>query len=219
MKKRQDNIVGLVGELIKLDMVKNICGLSFNGYLAKIETPRTSGVKDEVVVAFTDADVMNWAGKTEEMEMMVGARLLITGCQQTLKDFESGRILVFVLANCVAVSPNAIMQNDVALTGELAYEPKYRVTARGIRVADFFVKTQNMLTAGICYIPCICWHRKAQEVAEWKPGDKVTLMGRCQSRNYEKQIEGRREIRTAYEVSVYQIERTEGTGNVWLLRE
>lgn len=74
-----------------------------------------------------------------------------------------------------------------------------------------FVKVQNVLTAGTCYIPCICWQETADEVAEWKQGDKVKLLGRYQSREYSKlkdiDNEESRETRTAYELSVNYIER------------
>lgn len=135
----------------------------------------------------------------------------MAGKVQTLKDFESGRVLVYVLADFVALSPKAMQQDDAALVGELAYKPVYRETPRGKRITDIFVKVQNVLTAGICYVPCICWQETADEVAGWQQGDKVKLLGRYQSREYSKlkdiDNEESREIRTAYELSVNHIER------------
>lgn len=104
-----------------------------------------------------------------------------------------------------------MQQDDVAVVGELAYKPVHRVTPRGKHIADMFVKVQNVLTAGTCYIPCICWQETADEVAEWQQGDKVKLLGRYQSREYSKlkdiDNEESRETRTAYELSVNYIER------------
>lgn len=129
---------------------------------------------------------------------------------QTLKDFASGKMLVFVLADFVATSPKAMTQDDIALVGELAYTPKHRETPRGKRITDIFIKVQNVLTAGTCHIPCICWQETADEVAGWQQGDKVKLLGRYQSREYKKLIDIDKqtiETRTAYEVSVSQIKR------------
>ena len=56
-KGRIRNAAGLAGELTELEEVTDICGLRFNGYLAKIETKRPSGIIDEVIVAFTEAAV------------------------------------------------------------------------------------------------------------------------------------------------------------------
>lgn len=208
--RKLENVVGLAGELTELAEVNNICGLPFTGYLGKIETPRLSGITDEVVVAFEDSVIMRQDDAENGVlwEFKTGSRLLISGKMQTLKDFESGRVLVFILADYVALSPKAMLQNDIALMGELAYAPVHRVTPRGKRITDIFVKVQNKLTAGTCYIPCICWQEQADEVAGWQRGDTVELLGRYQSRQYEKVIDtdsGSRERRTAYEVSVRQI--------------
>ena len=53
----KDNAAGLAGELKEIEEVTELCGLRFNGYLAKIETPRPRGTLDEVIVAFTDGKV------------------------------------------------------------------------------------------------------------------------------------------------------------------
>lgn len=214
---RLKNVVGLAGELTELEEVNNICGLPFSGYLGKIETPRPSGITDEVVVAFEDSVIMRQDDAENGVlwEFAAGSRLLISGKMQTLKDFESGRVLVFILADYVALSPKAMLQNDVALVGELAYAPVHRETPRGKRITDIFVKVQNELTAGTCYIPCICWQETADEVANWQKGDKVKLLGRYQSREYVKstetqngdKLEIRKETKVAYELSVQEIER------------
>lgn len=217
------NAVGLAGEITELNEVSNICGLPFSGYLGKIGTPRPSGIIDEVVVAIEKGIAVMQGGIAFESAAVPGSRLLLSGKMQTLKDFESGRVLVFILADYVAVSPKAMLQNDVALVGELAYKPRYRETPRGKRIADIFVRVQNELTAGTCYIPCICWQEQADEAAGWEQGDKVKLLGRYQSREYKKTTEiiyadnqpaeKKTEIRTAYELSVQQIERIGEAGH------
>lgn len=215
--RKLENVVGLAGELTELAEVNNICGLSFSGYLGKIETPRLNGTVDEVVVAIEKDTAIMQGGIAFESGAIPGSRLLISGKMQTLKDFGSGWVLVFILADFVALSPKAMLQNDVALVGELAYKPNYRETPRGKRITDIFIKVQNVLTAGICYIPCICWQEQADEVAGWQQGDKVKLLGRYQSREYVKHIEIQtgdglevtKETRVAYELSVQQIKKAD----------
>lgn len=216
---RENNIAGLAGELTQLEEVAQICGLPFSGYLAKIETQRPSGIADEVVVAFNEAAVRRGKdgdGLPLHQYFTIGSRLLLAGKIQTLKAFDSGRVLVFILADFAALSEKAMQQDDVALMGEIARAPQYRTTPRGKRITDFYIKTENVLTHNSSYIPCVCWEETAEEVATWQQGDKVELLGRYQSRNYSKVIDadtGEREERIAYELSANFIRRKEEAGN------
>lgn len=84
------------------------------------------------------------------------------------------------------------------------------------RITDITVKVRNELTGGSCFLPCICWQEQADEAAQWQQGDTVELLGRYQSRQYEKVLDaatGEREQRTAYEVSVRLIRRKEEAEN------
>lgn len=213
------NAAGLAGELKEVEEVTELCGLRFNGYLAKIETPRPRGTLDEVVVAFTEATLSRGQtgdGLHIEDFLKRGSKVLVSGKVQTLKDFESGRVLVFILADFVGLVENPMMQDDVAIRGVIAHEPVYRTTPRGKRITDISVIVKNELTGNKCFIPCICWQEQADEVADWQPGDMVELLGRYQSRQYEKVIDtysGDKERRTVYEVSVQLINRKERAAN------
>lgn len=209
------NAAGLVGTLTQIKEIKQLCGLPFCGYMAKLETVRPSGVPDEVTVVFAE-DVPYRACNGIEFDVMQefveGSRLLLTGKVQTLKDFQSGRLLVYILADFVAVSEKAVEQDETAVRGVIANKPTYRETPRGKRITDITVKVRNELTGGSCFLPCICWQEQADEAAQWQQGDTVELLGRYQSRQYEKVLDtatGEREQRTAYEVSVRLIRRKE----------
>lgn len=207
------NAAGLVGTLTQIKEIKQLCGLPFCGYMAKLETVRPSGVPDEVTVVFAE-DVPYRACNGIEFDVMQefveGSRLLLTGKAQTLKDFQSGRLLVYILADFVAVSEKAVEQDEAAVRGVIANKPTYRETPRGKRITDITVKVRNELTGGSCYLPCVCWQEQADEAAQWQQGDTVELLGRYQSRQYEKVLDattGEREQRTVYEVSVRLIMR------------
>lgn len=209
------NAAGLVGTLTQIEKIKRLCGLPFCGYMAKLETIRPSGVPDEVTIVFTE-DAPRRACEGIELDVMQefveGSRLLLTGKAQTLKDFRSGKVLVYVLADFVAVSEKAIEQNEVAIKGIIANVPERRETPRGKRITDITVKVRNELTGRNCYLPCICWQEQADEAAQWQQGDIVELLGRYQSRQYEKVLDtdtGEREQLIAYEISVRTIRRKE----------
>ena len=56
------------------------------------------------------------------------------------------------------------------------------------------------------YIPCIAWGRNARFVRDIEVGQKISVFGRIQSREYTKKLyETTSEVRTAYELSVGRI--------------
>lgn len=100
----------------------------------------------------------------------------------------------------MAVSEKAVEQDEVAVRGVIANKPTHRETPRGKRITDLAVRVRNELTGSNCYLPCICWQEQADEAAQWQQGDTVELLGRYQSRQYEKVLDaatGEREQRTA----------------------
>lgn len=154
----EKNVVGLAGDVKELKAVEAVCGLRFKGYLGLVEVERPSGITDTLVVAFAwDTPYKSTQGVEFDVlrEYPAGSRLLLYGKMQTLKDFSTGRQLVFVLADFVALSTKAERQNDIVLVGEIVYKPTYRETPRGKRISDIFVKVRNQLTKSSSLIPCI----------------------------------------------------------------
>ena len=91
------------------------------------------------------------------------------------------------------------------LTGALCKPPSYRTTPFGREIADLMLAV-NRAYGKSDYIPCITWGRTARFASHLKVGDKVTLLGRFQSRAYQKQLaDGTVLNKTAYEVSVSRL--------------
>ena len=74
--------------------------------------------------------------------------------------------------------------NQIQLSGVLCKAPSLRRYGR----AD--------------YLPCIAWGAIAQQTAILPVGSRLTVEGRVQSRGYTKTVDGVRQERTAYEVSI-----------------
>lgn len=205
-----ENMVGMCGELTEINPTKKLCGIAFDGFIAKVKMERHSGVVDEIVVVF-NPEVIDWKAIAPYDSLQEGSRIMIIGAMQTLKDFTTGKLLVYVLAEYIALAPKVSEQNKVHMQGIIAREPIYRTTPRGKRITDLAVMIPNQLKKSFCYVPCICWDDTADEAANWKEGDIVNITGRFQSRQYVKQYQQqenktKEETKTAYEVSVSQIE-------------
>lgn len=65
----------------------------------------------------------------------------------------------------------------------------------------------NRLYGRSDYLPVIVWGQNARRAAELEVGNSINLLGRIQSREYIKLIDGVENIRTTYEVSVSAFEK------------
>lgn len=96
--------------------------------------------------------------------------------------------------------------NQIYLDGYICKEAIYRKTPLGREIADILLAV-NRPYGKSDYIPCIAWGRNARYASGFAVGARVKVWGRIQSRKYQKQIsEKEHETRTAYEVSISQME-------------
>ena len=95
--------------------------------------------------------------------------------------------------------------NVTELTGYVCKQPMYRTTPFNREICDRLIAVNRAYDKSD-YIPCIAWGRNARFVKEMAVGQKLSLSGRIQSREYTKKLpDGSSEIRVAYELSVNKI--------------
>ena len=96
--------------------------------------------------------------------------------------------------------------NEVILDGFICKKPIYRKTPFGREIADVLLAVNRAYNKSD-YIPCIAWGRNARFCENIPVGTEVRIVGRVQSRQYEKKYEdGTSEMKIAYEVSVASLE-------------
>ena len=96
--------------------------------------------------------------------------------------------------------------NEVVLIGYICKKPIYRQTPFGREISDILLAVNRAYNKSD-YIPCIAWGRNARFCQNLEVGSQVKIVGRVQSRMYEKKHEdGTVENRVAYEVSVGSLE-------------
>ncbi len=119
----------------------------------------------------------------------VGARLVISFFARSLQPTEGEHL------------------NHLELQGVLCKAPNLRRTPLGREICDLLLAV-NRHYGRADYLPCITWGALARSCGELSVGDEVRLIGRLQSRKYRKVTGGREEERTAYEISVMELEHT-----------
>lgn len=212
MTQKTENIVALKGRLFgEITKEATLCGIVYEHYRATIQTTRRSGVIDDANIIIPAeqqaavAEIMASVATGDETAVMC------TGKLQTLKDWETGSVLLFVLADFVGVLTGDNYEEENAVHIEaatLGKQPTYRETPRGKHIADATIKVDNILRPhNPCYIPAIFWEKDAEEISARTEGDEVAITGRLQSREYNKVIdENTQELRVAYELSVSSID-------------
>jgi primosomal replication protein N len=96
--------------------------------------------------------------------------------------------------------------NQIFLDGYICKPPVYRKTPLGREIADVLLAV-NRPYGKSDYIPCICWGRNARFAGNLEIGSRIQLIGRIQSREYQKRVSENELIRrVAYEVSVNKLE-------------
>lgn len=170
-------------------------------YRTEIITTRKSGAIDTIPVIVSDRLV-------EIGQYSVQKRYKIEGQLRTYNyhDEEKTRLILYVFVkNIEEVDENVKDQNIITLIGYLCKTPIYRKTPNGREITDTIIAV-NRLYGKSDYLPCICWGRNARFASTFQIGNRVKIVGRVQSREYEKRTDDSVIIKTAFEVSVNNLE-------------
>lgn len=168
-------------------------------YTFPLETRRLSGAVDRI----------NIVARRELVspELEDAGKLRVTG---ELRSFNNRRgdgakLVITVFAREISFCDDDD-SNTVRLVGTLCKQPALRTTPMGRDICDLMVAV-NRRYGRSDYLPCITWGLRARDAALWQVGDHVSLEGRIQSRGYIKLVDGQAIERTAFEVSVVEIEK------------
>ena len=152
-----------------------------------------------------------------DFDLSIGKEVEVEGQFRSYNNYENekNRLILTVFAkeiNEVKVHEEAdkdVITNEVTLIGYVCKKPIYRQTPFGREIADLLLAVNRAYNKSD-YIPCIAWGRNARFCQKIEVGTEVKVVGRVQSRSYEKKYEdGTVETRIAYEVSIASMEVSE----------
>lgn len=165
-----------------------------------IETRRLSGAADRL-------NVLARESLLKTAELSEAPRIHLTGELRSFnnKHGDGAKLVVSVFAREISFDDGDDL-NLVELRGTLCKPPNLRTTPMGRDICDLMLAVGRRCGRSD-YLPCICWGVRAHEAGLWSLGDRVSLKGRIQSRQYIKLIEGAAVEKTAFEISVLEIEK------------
>lgn len=179
-------------------------------YIFDLSVPRLSGNADNIPITISERLLV-------EEDLDIGKNIIIEGQFRSYNSFENekNRLVLTVFAKEIKFAENQEEEfkpskentsNEVILDGFICKKPIYRKTPFGREIADVLLAVNRAYNKSD-YIPCIAWGRNARFCENIPVGTEVRIIGRVQSRQYEKKYEdGTTEIRIAYEVSVASLE-------------
>ena len=208
----ENNYLTLVGKVTgEKEFSHEIYGERF--YIFKLGIPRLSGNQDMIPITISERLI-------GEDTLTEGKKLLVKGQFRSYNSYENekNRLILTVFAKDVIEveekeeeEENEIVRkdtitNEVVLVGYICKKPIYRQTPFGREISDLLLAVNRAYNKSD-YIPCIAWGRNARFCQNLEVGSQVKIVGRVQSRMYEKKYEdGTIQTRIAYEVSVGSLE-------------
>ncbi len=145
----------------------------------------------------------------EQIEIEEGSNVFITGELRSFnnKGDTGNKLIITVFAKDIRISDEEEC-NEVFLTGTICKPPNHRTTPMGRDICDLMVAV-NRHYGRSDYLPCISWGVRARLASAWEVGTVVEISGRIQSRNYIKNCDGETLEKTAFEVSITEIEKVD----------
>lgn len=143
----------------------------------------------------------------DEVSINVGEKITINGQFRSYNKLDNNRsrLMLTVFARSVSEYDEESNPNIIELEGFICKQPMYRTTPFKREICDLLVAVNRAYNKSD-YIPCIAWGRNARYVNSLEVGDRITLCGRIQSRDYQKlTASGEYVVKTAYEVSISRI--------------
>ena len=199
----ENNYLVLIGKIISDKTFSHeIYGESF--YVFNLEVPRLSGNEDIIPITISERLIANF-------DLTIGRKVVIEGQFRSYNSYENekNRLVLTVFAKDIIdykEEQEENVSNEVVLNGYVCKKPIYRKTPFGREISDILLAVNRAYNKSD-YIPCIAWGRNARFCENMEVGTEVKVVGRVQSRTYEKKFEdGRIEQRVAYEVSIGSLE-------------
>ncbi len=205
----ENNNLILVGKITDEKVFSHeIYGEKF--YTFNLSVPRLSGNADIIPITISER-------LFKEDELVVDKKVKVKGQFRSYNSYEKekNRLILTVFAKDIeflenqdeeVVASKDFISNEVTLIGYICKVPIYRQTPFGREIADILLAVNRAYNKSD-YIPCIAWGRNARFCSKMEVGTEVKIIGRVQSRNYEKKHEdGTVEQRIAYEVSIASLE-------------
>lgn len=168
-------------------------------YLVHLRVPRLSESFDIIPITISE--------RLMENKFKVGEIITVCGQFRSYNKQLEGKSKLLLTVFVREILENDFSQNPniIELTGFVCKLPIFRTTPFKREICDVLLAVNRAYNKSD-YIPCIAWGRNARFVKDMKVGEELTIVGRIQSREYQKKLsDDQIENHTAYEISIAKL--------------
>ena len=163
-------------------------------YIFDLEVPRLSSAVDIIPITVSERLLT-------DLNLEIGTKLSIEGQFRSYNSYQNERnklILTVFAKDIVEIKDEPkiedseeekkdVVTNEVTLSGYVCKKPIYRQTPFDREISDLLLAVNRAYNKSD-YIPCIAWGRNARFCQNMEVGTEVKIVGRVQSRKYEKKF-------------------------------
>ena len=200
-EQMNNNRVMLTGKVLTVPVFSHeTFGEGF--YELKLSVPRLSD-KEDIIPIIVSEKLLT------DNKFAVGNIVRIKGQFRSYNqnDGEKSKLILTVFVREVLENLDEdVNPNIIEITGYICKPPIYRTTPFKREICDILVAVNRAYNKSD-YLPCIAWGRNARFIKNIEIGAKLFIVGRIQSREYQKKYDnGEVENKIAYEISITRIQ-------------
>lgn len=199
-EQMNNNKVHLQGKIVSLPRLSHKV-YDENFYEIDLEVARLSSSVDVIPITVSEKLM-------SEYNFDIGKEIALNGQFRSYNKQVNGKsklVLTVFVREILDSLDSTQNTNVIELVGFICKEPVFRTTPFKREICDVLLAVNRAYNKSD-YLPCIAWGRNARFTKSLEIGDKVSVVGRIQSREYEKKKEdGVVEKKVAYEISIIKI--------------
>ena len=190
------NEITIIGQVETIDETFENHGKKFQKILVRVV--RLSGQADYIPVIYL----------ADKIALNVFDRIKITGSVRTRNNTSSGKskLELYVYAEWLDLTDEEDI-NEFTISGYVCKPVQYRETPKGVKISDIMVAYNGTFNHSY-YMPTLTFNKVALAAKDLEVGDKITISGRFQSRDYNKIVDNVSYQRTAYELAIKSFTKT-----------
>lgn len=169
-------------------------------YELKLSVPRLSEYNDVIPIIVSEKLLAKDAFKVDN-------EVSIKGQFRSYNKIIDGisKLVLTVFVRELSEIDKSMNPNIIEITGYVCKPPVYRTTPFNREICDLLVAVNRAYNKSD-YLPCIAWGRSAQYIKDVEVGSQVSIVGRIQSREYQKKIGEEIVTKIAYEISINRVQ-------------